>query len=216
MIFGVLALQGAFLEHRQVLAGLGVETREVRLPAQMAGLAGLILPGGESTTMGLLAREYGFVEALWDFAREGVLWGTCAGAILLSQTSAGSEEERLGLLSATLRRNAFGRQAESFQIPLSIPVLKTLSPPEAPGPGSPEAEGGGDPAYESVPRPFPGVFIRAPKIEEVTSPSVKVLSRMEDGTIVAVQEGKILATVFHPELTGDDRLHRYFVSLASV
>ena len=204
MTIGVLALQGAFSEHLRVLGSLGVRTREVRLPRDLQGLQGLVIPGGESTAIGLLAREYGLLEPLKEFGIEGAVWGTCAGAILLSRRVEGERGERLGLLDVTVRRNAFGRQVESFRIPLQVPALAGLE------------TSGTEPAHQedqgNRPRPFPGVFIRAPLISQVASPRVEVLARLEDGSIVAVRQGRLLATVFHPELTGDDRFHRYFLS----
>jgi len=210
MEIGVLALQGAFAEHLALLGMRGVRRREVRLPEELDGLDGLILPGGESTAIGLLAREFGLAGPLERFGREKAVWGTCAGAILLSRGVAGSRGERLGLLDVTVRRNAFGRQVDSFTTPLVIPALEKLGAGNPAGPLAPRE--GGTPGGI---RPFPGVFIRAPVFEEIDSRGVEGLARLPDGRIVAVRQGRILATSFHPELTGDDRFHRYFLALAS-
>ncbi len=192
MKIGVLALQGDFAEHIQMLAGLGVETAEVRLPAQLDGLAGIILPGGESTAIGKLAVAYGLMEPLRRFGQDHAVWGTCAGMILLAK-DIHRDQPLLGLMDITVQRNAFGRQVDSFAADLAIPVLNH------------NGHGRG---------PFPAVFIRAPIIEAVQG-SARVLASLPDGRIVAAQQGRLLATSFHPELTGDDRLHRYFCSLAS-
>ena len=189
MRIGVLALQGAFIEHKNVLARLGVQPVEVRLPEHLEGLAGLIIPGGESTTIGLLAQKWGLLEPLREFARSGrPLWGTCAGMILLAKEVVDGVPGQpiLGLMDITVRRNAFGRQVDSFEADLAVPVL-------------------GDP-------PFPAVFIRAPVIERVGA-GVDVLASLDDGTAVAVQQGNLMATAFHPELTADVRFHRYFLKL---
>ena len=190
MRIGVLALQGAFIEHEHVLARLGAQPVEVRLPEHLEGLAGLIIPGGESTTIGLLAQKWGLLEPLREFARSGrPLWGTCAGMILLAKevVDGVAGQPILGLMDITVRRNAFGRQVDSFEADLAVPVL-------------------GDP-------PFHAVFIRAPVIERVGA-EVEVLATLEEGTAVAVQQGNLLATAFHPELTRDERFHRYFLKLA--
>lgn len=192
MNIGILALQGAFREHSQMLRQLGVHVREVRLPADLVGLSGLILPGGESTTMTNLMTSYGFWEPLAAFAaRGGAIWGTCAGAILLAQNIQGvsphlGPQRSLGLLDMTIRRNAFGRQVDSFAVPLDVQGLE---------------------------KPFPAVFIRAPIIESV-GPEVEILARHDD-QIVMVQQGRIMATSFHPELTGDTRLHQHFLDLVA-
>ena len=193
---GILALQGAFEEHIAVFRSLGVDTREVRLPGELEGLDGLVIPGGESTTMELLAREYGLVEPLRAFGQDHGIWGTCAGAILLSNGAGEGEGQkesvRLGLMQISIQRNALGRQVESFRVELRIPALDGM------GKG---------------PAPFPSVFIRAPIIREVNPEKVEVLARLEDGRIVAARQGRHLATAFHPELTADDRFHRYFLAL---
>lgn len=192
MKIGVLALQGAFLEHEQILRRLGAEATEVRLPGDLAHLDGLILPGGESTTIGKLAVTYRLIEPIRALARQGkALWGTCAGMILMSK-QVQSDTPWLGLMDISVRRNAFGRQVDSFTIGLKISAL-------LPG------ENG---------RPFPAVFIRAPLIETV-QPNVEILARLPDGTIVAARQENLLVTSFHPELGSDDRFHQYFLNLAS-
>jgi 5'-phosphate synthase pdxT subunit len=194
---GVLALQGDFAEHAAVLRRLGVQASEVRLPEELDGLAALIIPGGESTTIGKLAATYGLIEPLRRFGREKPIWGTCAGAIFLSR-DARRPQPLLELMDLTVERNAFGRQVDSFITDLPVPAL------------------GDDPQ-----RPFRAVFIRAPIIERVGD-GVEVLASLPplEGTaprakrIVAARQGKLLATSFHPELTDDPRFHRYFLSLA--
>lgn len=190
MRIGVLGLQGDYLEHHQALRRLGVETVDVRLPHHLEGVDGLIIPGGESTTIGALAERYGLVEPLRRMAEAGVpIWGTCAGMIFLAK-DVGRSQPTLGLMDIRVRRNAFGRQIDSFETDLDIPALARV----------------GDP------RPFHAVFIRAPLIEAV-GPGVEVLARLEDGGIVAAQQGHLLATAFHPELTGDLRFHQYFLEI---
>jgi 5'-phosphate synthase pdxT subunit len=188
---GVLALQGDFIEHIAMLRRIGVETSEVRLPEQLDGLDGLIIPGGESTTIGKMAVDYHLIEPLRQFGAQRAIWGTCAGAIFLS-TDAHRQQPLLGLMEIIVERNAFGRQVASFEIDLEIPALQKVQP-----------QG----------QPFHAVFIRAPLIESV-SKRAQVLAKVPDGRIVAAQQGHLLATSFHPELTLDDRFHRYFVSLA--
>ena len=198
--FGVLALQGDFLEHAVILRRLGHTVAEVRKPEQLVGLAGLIIPGGESTTIGKLAVEYGLMEPLRAFGAEHPIWGTCAGAIFLS-TDAHRDQPLLGLMDITVVRNAFGRQVDSFEINLDVPALDAI------------ANGRG-----ASPKPFHAVFIRAPLIERV-GPGVEVLARLADGPhaggVVAARQGRWLATSFHPELTGDDRFHSLFAGLAA-
>lgn len=189
MKIGVLALQGAFVEHRKALERLGVDVVEVRLPADLEGLDGLIIPGGESTTIGKLAVEYGLLEPLTTFARAKPVWGTCAGMIFMAR-DIGLQQPLLGLMDISVERNAFGRQVDSFETELDIEGLN----------------GGG---------PFPAVFIRAPRIAGVEEGDVRVLARLEDGTAVAARQGHWLVTSFHPELSDDDRLHRYFVDMVS-
>jgi pyridoxal 5'-phosphate synthase pdxT subunit len=188
---GVLALQGDFIEHVALLRRIGVETCEVRLPGQLEGLDGLIIPGGESTTIGKMAVAYHLMEPLRQFGAEHAIWGTCAGAIFLS-TDAHRQQPLLGLMDITVERNAFGRQVASFEIDLDIPALQKVQP-----------QGG----------PFHAVFIRAPLIESISN-GAQVLAKVPDGRIVAAQQGHLLATSFHPELTLDDRFHRYFIWLA--
>jgi 5'-phosphate synthase pdxT subunit len=184
MKIGVLAIQGDFAEHIVMLKRLGVETAEVRLPAQLAGLDGLIMPGGESTTFGKLAVDFGLLEPL---RQTHAIWGTCAGAIFLSK-DARRDQPLLGIMDISVQRNGFGRQVDSFEADLAIPEL---------------GEGG----------PYHAIFIRAPIISSVQE-DAKVLSTLSDGRIVAAGQGKLLATSFHPELTDDTRFHEYFLSLA--
>jgi 5'-phosphate synthase pdxT subunit len=190
MKIGVLALQGDFAEHRIMLQNLGVEVVEVRLPEHLQDLDGLIIPGGESTTIGKLAKDFALIEPLRRFAKHKAIWGTCAGAIFLSK-DARRQQPLLGLMDIKVERNAFGRQIASFEIDLDVPELAQMD--------------GGE-------RPFHAVFIRAPLIESVQG-DAKVLASLGDGRIVAAQQGHLLATSFHPELTGDDRFHRYFLQL---
>lgn len=187
-LVGVLALQGAFAEHLTRLRDLGAEAREVRLPRNLEGLEALILPGGESTTIGKLAVAYGLVEPIRRMAGLGKpMWGTCAGMILLAR-DVGVAQPLIGCMDIVVDRNAFGRQLDSFEIDLDVPAL-----------GS---------------RPLRSVFIRAPVIRSV-GPGVDVLARLLDGRIVAARQGNLLVTAFHPELTGDDRWHRYFLGMIS-
>ncbi|MBT3240099.1 MAG: pyridoxal 5'-phosphate synthase glutaminase subunit PdxT [Chloroflexi bacterium] len=194
MIVGVLAIQGDFGEHIKMLQGLGVETREVRLPEELENLDGLIIPGGESTTIGKLAKEYKMIEPLRKFGEEKAVWGTCAGAIFLSKdaTRVKTGQPLLKLMDITIQRNAFGRQVNSFEVGLDVPALSAVS--------------------EENP-PFDSVFIRAPLIESVDAEDVEILSSLEDGTIVAAKQGNLLATSFHPELNDDDRFHRLFLTM---
>jgi len=192
MKIGVLALQGDFSEHISMLKRIGVEAVEVRLPKQLNSLDGLIIPGGESTTIGKLAVIYGLMEPLREFGKKHAIWGTCAGAIFLSK-DANSDQPLLGLMDIKVQRNAFGRQVDSFETDLEIKELMKAT--------------GTKQAYHAV-------FIRAPLIQSVHG-KAKVLSALEDGRIVAAQEGHLLATSFHPELTSDTRFHEYFVSLTS-
>ena len=187
---GVLALQGAYREHRLALEALGASVREVRLPGDLEGLAGLIMPGGESTTITQLLLEYGLDQPLRDFAASGGgLWGTCAGAILLAREVTNPSPQfgkqfTLGLLDIRVRRNAYGRQRDSFEEGLAV---------------------------EGLDGPFPAVFIRAPVIESV-GPEVEVLAT-RGGAPVLVRAGRVLASTFHPELSGDARLHALFLNL---
>lgn len=188
---GVLALQGDFAEHIVILQRIGAATVEVRLPRHLEGLDGLIIPGGESTTIGKLAVAYDLMEPLRRFGQEKAIWGTCAGAIFLSKDAV-RQQPLLSLMDITVERNAFGRQVNSFEADLEVPALQTVDP-----------EG----------RPYHAVFIRAPLIASVSG-TAQVLAQLPDGRIVAAQQGKLLATSFHPELTTDDRFHRYFLTLA--
>jgi 5'-phosphate synthase pdxT subunit len=186
---GILALQGAFAEHRAAFARLGIGTSEVRLPHHLEGIDGLVIPGGESTTVSRLMDEYGLLSPLRRLAAAGLpLWGTCAGLILLARTTPGLDRPGLRLMDITAIRNAFGRQVDSFEANLDVPVL---GPP-----------------------PFPAVFIRAPLIKDA-GPGVEVLGRLDDDTLVAAREGNLLGTAFHPELTEDTRFHRYFLQIVT-
>ncbi len=191
MEMGVLALQGDFAEHIVTLKRIGVGAREVRLPHHLEGLDGLIIPGGESTTIGKMAVDFGLMEPLRQFGQQHAIWGTCAGAIFLSKDAQRSQP-LLNLMDIIVERNAFGRQIASFETDLDAPYLPRLN--------------GSD-------HPFHAVFIRAPLIREVRPPAV-TLTQLPDGRIVAARQGRWLATVFHPELTGDDRFHRYFLEMA--
>jgi 5'-phosphate synthase pdxT subunit len=192
MRIGILALQGDFAEHGVMLKRLGVTVVEVRLPEQLAGLSGLIIPGGESTTIAKLAVSYGLMEPLCKFGEQYAIWGTCAGAIFMSR-DAHRNQPLLQLMDITVERNAFGRQVDSFEVDLDIPTLLEVDPEQ---------------------KPFHAVFIRAPLIESVQAEAC-ILAKLSDGRIVAAQQGHLLATAFHPELTNDDRFHRYFLQLAA-
>jgi 5'-phosphate synthase pdxT subunit len=189
MRIGVLALQGAFREHVATLRSIGVEAVEVRLPADLAGLDGLVLPGGESTTMRRLIRRWDLAGPILELARSGApLFGTCAGMIIMAKTIAGGEEPVLPLLDVVVERNAFGRQLDSFETDLEVPVLGE--------------------------RPVHAIFIRAPIVEDV-GPEVDVLARLDDDRIVAVRQGSVIATAFHPELAGETRFHRLVATMAA-
>jgi 5'-phosphate synthase pdxT subunit len=190
MIIGVLALQGDFAEHIAMLRRMDVQTIEVRLPDHLSGLDGLIIPGGESTTMGKLAVAYDLIQPLIEFGRLKAIWGTCAGAIFLSKNAV-HPQPLLGLMDIEVERNSFGRQVDSFEADLDVPALRRVDP---------------------AAKPYPAVFIRAPRIHKAGE-SVEVLASLPDGSIVAAQHGHWLVTSFHPELTGDDRFHRYFLTL---
>ncbi len=188
MKIGVLALQGAFVEHIALLRLLGVEALPVRLPQELEGLDGLIIPGGESTAIAKLMLSHNLTDTLRSRIQDGLaVLGTCAGMILLAK-GVSDGLETLGVMDIEVRRNAFGRQVDSFETDLSIPLL------------------GED--------PFHGVFIRAPLIERA-SPEVEILSKLPNGVSVVVRQGKLLASAFHPELTDDLRFHSYFLKLAS-
>jgi 5'-phosphate synthase pdxT subunit len=189
MRIGVLALQGAFVEHIAILHQLKVQALPVRLPKELNGLDGLVIPGGESTSIGKLMLDYNLVSEIRNLAKDGLpIFGTCAGMILLANKTSDSEIKPLGVMNIKVKRNAFGRQRESFETELSIPVLGE--------------------------KPFIGVFIRAPIIEQANS-NVEIMARLTDGTGVAARQGKILACAFHPELTSDLRFHRYFLDIVA-
>jgi 5'-phosphate synthase pdxT subunit len=189
MRIGVLAVQGAFIEHARTLRAIGVEPVEVRLPAELAGLDALILPGGESTAMRRLIDRWGLRDPILDMARRGApMLGTCAGMILLATEIADGDPTVFGLVDMTVRRNAFGRQLESFEADLSVPILGSV--------------------------PVHGVFIRAPVVERV-GPAVDVVARLDDGRVVAVRQRNVLATAFHPELAGETRFHRLLATMAA-
>lgn len=188
MKLGVLALQGDFCEHCISLDKLGADISEIRLPEQLDGLTGLIIPGGESTAIGKLMVDYGLLEAIREFGQTKAIWGTCAGAILLSK-DVGSNQPLLNLMDITIQRNAFGRQIDSFEIDLPVPFLRPSLPD------------------------YHLTFIRGPIITEVYGAARPLLS-LPDGRIIAAQQGKLLATSFHPELTNDLRFHRYFMEMA--
>ncbi len=190
MKIGVLALQGDFAEHVSMLKKLKVETSEVRLPEHLKGLDGLIIPGGESTTIAKVAVAYDLMEPLQSFGQRHAIWGTCAGAIFLSKDIS-RDQPLLKLMDIKVQRNAFGRQIDSFETDLDIPELKQAT--------------GTNEDYHAV-------FIRAPIIESVSG-DAKVLATVPDGRIVAAQQGHLLATSFHPELTNDTRFHEYFLTL---
>lgn len=185
-LVGVLALQGAFREHAAAVARLGAEAREVRQLKDMSGIDAMIIPGGESTTIGKLLVEWDMLDPLRERIEKGMpVYGSCAGLILLCREIENSDQPRLGVLDAMVRRNAFGRQVDSFETDLEMPEL---GPP-----------------------PFPAVFIRAPVLTGV-GPKVRVLANVK-GQAVAVRQDNVLATSFHPELTPDVRLHRYFLEM---
>ncbi len=190
MKIGVLALQGAFIEHIKILQGLEVEAVEVRLPKDLVDLDGLIIPGGESTTIGKLAEIYSLMVPLRDFATKKAVWGTCAGMIFMAK-DIGRDQPLLGLMDIEVERNAFGRQIDSFEADLDVNVFEN---------------GAG--------RPFPAVFIRAPRLKGVRG-NAQVIAQLENGTAVAAQENHWLVTAFHPELTGDTRFHQYFLQLVA-
>mgnify|MGYP001374624087 CR=1 FL=1 len=188
MKIGVLALQGAFIEHEKILNELGAQAVQVRLPADLEGLDGLIIPGGESTTIGQLATTFGLIEPLRAFARSKPTWGTCAGMIFLAKDIGIDRQPILGVMDISVNRNAFGRQIDSFETDITVPKL-------------------GDP-------PFHAVFIRAPMVIS-TGDGVETLATLPDGRPIAVEQGHMLATAFHPELTPDHRFHAYFLAQIS-
>ena len=190
MKIGVLALQGDFLEHQKIFNKLTVETTQVRLADDLIGLDGLVLPGGESTTIGKLAVDFRLMEPLRKFAYSHPVWGTCAGSIFLSK-DARRKQPLLEVMDIQVARNAFGRQVDSFEIDLEIPALASI---------------------EKENPPFHAVFIRAPLIEAVSA-DAQAIGWLPNGQIVAAQQKQWLATAFHPELTDDDRFHRYFLEM---
>ena len=187
MRIGVLALQGTFIEHIDLLQQLGVDAPPIRLPHELDTLDGLVIPGGESTTMLRLMRSFGLIEPIRRMARQGLpVWGTCAGTILLARRVSNYEMETLGLMDLKVRRNAFGSQIDSFEVDLEIPSVGK--------------------------EPFHAIFIRAPVIEEAAG-GVEILSRLPDGTLVAARQNHLLACAFHPEFTHDPRFHSYFLNI---
>ena len=189
MKVGVLALQGTFIEHIGMLQQLGVETPPIRLPHELDTLDGLIIPGGESTTMLRLMESFELIQPIREMARDGLpIWGTCAGMVLLAKSISNYEMETLGLMDMEISRNAFGSQIDSFEVDLEIPFVGE--------------------------EPFHAIFIRAPIVKKA-KPSVKILSRLPDSTIVAARQDRLLACAFHPEFTDDLRFHSYFLSMVS-
>ena len=189
MKIGVLALQGAFREHIGIIQELGIEALPVRLPDQLDGLDGLIIPGGESTSILKLMHSFDLVHPMREMAEAGLpIFGTCAGMVCLARKVSNHGLETLSVMDIVVTRNAFGRQVDSFETELAIPAL-------------------GD-------KPFPAIFIRAPYIERA-EPRVEILARLPSGVAVACRQGKFLATSFHPELTSDPRLHSYFLKIVA-
>ena len=186
MKIGVLALQGAFREHCSMLEGCGVTAVEIRKPEELDDVVGLVIPGGESTTIGKLMVQWGLMEKIKVRVSQGMaIYGTCAGMIMLAKEIIESDQPRLGLMDITVKRNGFGRQRESFEATMSVP--------------------------EFGEEPVQAVFIRAPYIEK-TGESVKIMAMVKDKIVIARQD-KILVTAFHPELTNDNRIHKYFISM---
>ena len=186
---GVLALQGDFAEHLAVLRRVDIDAREIRLPSELEGIDGLIIPGGESTTMARLMDRYGLRKPIKERVQEGMaVWGTCAGLILLATSLEDDRPDPLGLMDIKVTRNAFGRQVESFEVALAVPVF-------------------GEP-------PFHAVFIRAPLIQQLRN-GVQILASLSDGRVVAARQEHMLGTAFHPELTEDTRFHEYFLSMVA-
>ena len=182
-----MALQGAFAEHLSALASLDVDAREVRLPSDLAEVDALVIPGGESTTIGKLMVDFGLLDPLRSRIGDGMpVFGTCAGAIVLARDIGGLDQPLIGVMDVVVKRNAFGRQQQSFEADVLIPVV---GPP-----------------------PMHAIFIRAPAIASV-GPQAEMLATLPDGTIIAAQQGPLVVTAFHPELAGDNRLHRYWLTL---
>ena len=189
MTIGVLSLQGAFAEHIQVLQELEAEAVEVRLPSQLENIDGLIIPGGESTTISKLMQSFDLMQPVTEMARSGLpIMGTCAGMILLARDTCNHNIQTLEVMDIEVKRNAFGRQVDSFEVDLPVPVLGE--------------------------EPFHAIFIRAPILAKVNS-SAEVLASLSDGTPVAARQGNLLACAFHPELAQDPRFHRYFLNIVS-
>ena len=186
LTIGVLALQGDFAEHEAILKRLGATTRQVRMPADLEGLDGLIIPGGESTTITRLMNMYGLYEPLRAFAGSHPVWGTCAGAIIMAKDATDLDRDPLRLMDIEVVRNAFGRQVDSFEVDLPFDEID------------------GEPLH--------AIFIRAPLIRSVGA-GVKAVATLADGEIVAARQGHLLATSFHPELTDDTRVHAYFLRM---
>lgn len=188
MKVGVLALQGAFREHRYMLERCGADVSEIRRPEDLDGLDGLVIPGGESTTIGKLMVRWGLLEKIRERASAGMgIYGTCAGMILLAKHIVASEQPRLALMDISVKRNAFGRQRESFEVDIEAPEID--------------------------PNPIRAVFIRAPYVESAGS-TVRILAQVNKKTVIA-REGKLLVTAFHPELTDCDKIHSYFIKMLS-
>jgi 5'-phosphate synthase pdxT subunit len=209
---GVLALQGAFREHVRMLRGLGAKVTEVRLPRDLEGLDGLMIPGGESTTIGLLLEDYKLMEPLRDFVKTHPVFGTCAGLIMLAKHTTDGEQPLLQVMDITVRRNAFGRQSRSFEGPVELSLGAAgvgAAPVDAAAPAAPAPSAAGA-AYE-LRDDFHGIFIRAPWVEEV-GPGVEVIARCGDH-IVGVRQGQMMGVAFHPELSDDTRLHEYFLEM---
>ena len=189
MKVGVLALQGSFIEHISVIQQLGAEASPVRLPNELDSLDGVIIPGGESTSILNLMQSFNFIQPLRELAKGGLpVLGTCAGMICLAKKVSNHDTETLAVMDIVVKRNAFGRQIDSFKAQLAIPAL-------------------GD-------KPFPAIFIRAPFIEKADA-QVEILARLQSGVAVASKQGKLMATAFHPELTSDFRLHSYFLRIVA-
>ncbi len=189
MKIGVLALQGDFAEHISILTNLGADCVEVRLPNDLEALDGLVIPGGESTTIARLLDRWELMEPIRSRVRDGMtVWGTCAGAILLAQRAGDLDRDGLRLMDIAVERNAFGRQVDSFEADVRVATLGHA--------------------------PYRCVFIRAPRIEDVGA-DAEVLAELDDGTVIAAREDNMLATVFHPELTKDTRFHQLFLDMAA-
>lgn len=187
MIIGVMAVQGDFSEHLATLKTLNVQTQEVRLPKDLEGVDGLIIPGGESTTLRKLFDIYKLTDPIKRYAQSGnPIWGTCAGMIMMAQTLTDDRPEPLNLMNVTVKRNAYGRQLNSFEADIPVSVIK------------------GNPIH--------AIFIRAPSFTYIGE-NVEVIGKLNDGTPVAVKQDNMLATAFHPELTNDARFHKFFISL---